>query len=92
MIPGQKTDHVMNDLSMQESSSSVEERLYTASKESVVPVEQEADLPLADAHYSLDEGFNGGSFEDIDMLFGEYLDLSLPTNFWDPIFMEDGNT
>jgi hypothetical protein len=28
-------------------------------------------------------------FADIDMLFGEFLDLSLPTNFWDPIFMEE---
>ncbi|CAG8424452.1 unnamed protein product [Penicillium salamii] len=27
-------------------------------------------------------------FADIDTLFGEFLDLSLPTNFWDPIFME----
>lgn len=30
-------------------------------------------------------------FEDIDALFGEYLDLSLPTNFWDPIFMRNEN-
>lgn len=27
-------------------------------------------------------------FADIDTLFGEFLDLSLPTNFWDPIFAE----
>lgn len=27
-------------------------------------------------------------FADIDNLFGEFLDLSLPTNFWDPIFTE----
>ncbi|KAJ5101483.1 hypothetical protein NUU61_003705 [Penicillium alfredii] len=27
-------------------------------------------------------------FADIDTLFGELFDLSLPTNFWDPIFME----
>jgi hypothetical protein len=26
---------------------------------------------------------------DIDTLFGEFLDISLPTNFWDPIFMEE---
>ncbi|KAL4889721.1 hypothetical protein BDV59DRAFT_186052 [Aspergillus ambiguus] len=25
-------------------------------------------------------------FADIDMLFGDFLDLSLPTNFWDPVF------
>ncbi|KAJ5647530.1 transcriptional regulator family: Fungal Specific TF [Penicillium lividum] len=27
-------------------------------------------------------------FADIDMLFGEFLDLSLPTNFWDPVFTD----
>jgi len=27
-------------------------------------------------------------FADIDTLFGEFLDLSFPTNFWDPIFAE----
>ncbi|KAJ5585365.1 uncharacterized protein N7459_005165 [Penicillium hispanicum] len=26
---------------------------------------------------------------DIDTLFGDFLDLSLPTNFWDPIFAEE---
>ncbi|KAJ5815314.1 hypothetical protein N7474_007091 [Penicillium riverlandense] len=30
-------------------------------------------------------------FTDIDTLFGEFFDLSLPTNFWDPIFMEEGS-
>ncbi|RJE20477.1 fungal specific transcription factor [Aspergillus sclerotialis] len=25
-------------------------------------------------------------FANIDMLFGDFLDLSLPTNFWDPVF------
>lgn len=28
-------------------------------------------------------------FADIDTLFGEFLDISLPTNFWDPLFAED---
>lgn len=28
-------------------------------------------------------------FADIDTLFGEFFDLSLPTNFWDPIFAEE---
>lgn len=28
-------------------------------------------------------------FADIDTLFGEFLDLSLPTNFWDPIFAKE---
>ncbi|PKY02912.1 hypothetical protein P168DRAFT_238759 [Aspergillus campestris IBT 28561] len=26
-------------------------------------------------------------FADIDMFFGDFLDLSLPTNFWDPVFL-----
>jgi hypothetical protein len=30
-------------------------------------------------------------FADIDTMFGEFLDISLPTNFWDPIFMEQQN-
>jgi len=30
------------------------------------------------------------SFADIDMLFGDFLDLSLPTNFWDPVFFTEG--
>jgi hypothetical protein len=34
----------------------------------------------------LDSTMHG--FADIDTLFGEFLDLSLPTNFWDPIFAE----
>ncbi|KAJ5721133.1 uncharacterized protein N7483_009067 [Penicillium malachiteum] len=32
--------------------------------------------------------FDTHGFSDIDTLFGEFLDLSLPTNFWDPIFAE----
>lgn len=35
----------------------------------------------------LDSTMHG--FADIDTLFGEFLDLSLPTNFWDPIFAEE---
>lgn len=31
-------------------------------------------------------------FADIDTLFGEFFDLSLPTNFWDPIFAEEQNS
>ncbi|KAF7586474.1 hypothetical protein BBP40_008807 [Aspergillus hancockii] len=43
-------------------------------------------------HGPLDPPGNGmqnleaDGFADIDILFGEFLDLSLPTNFWDPIF------
>lgn len=50
----------------------------------------------AGAQISLDESlpmhdFEGPThgFADIDMLFGEFLDLSLPTNFWDPVFAEE---
>jgi len=50
----------------------------------------------AEAQISLDESlpihaFEGPThgFADIDMLFGEFLDLSLPTNFWDPVFAEE---
>lgn len=28
----------------------------------------------------------GDGFADIDMLFDDFLNLSLPTNFWDPVF------
>lgn len=41
-------------------------------------------MPLAN---ELDSTTNG--FADIDTLFGDFLDLSLPTNFWDPIFAEE---
>lgn len=34
----------------------------------------------------IDSSMHG--FADIDTLFGEFLDLSLPTNFWDPIFAD----
>ncbi|KAJ5496380.1 transcriptional regulator family: Fungal Specific TF [Penicillium fimorum] len=39
--------------------------------------------PVGDMDTSVQDGF-----EDIDTLFGEFLDISLPTNFWDPIFMD----
>ncbi|RHZ49899.1 transcription factor domain-containing protein [Aspergillus thermomutatus] len=29
------------------------------------------------------------ALEDIDVLFGDFLDLSLPTNFWDPVFLAE---
>lgn len=50
------------------------------------------DFIAIDAPLSLGEDFDRGNFEDIDTFFGEYLDLSLPTNFWDPMFMADNNT
>lgn len=62
--------------------------------------EAEADADAqTEAQISLDESipiqdFEGSThgFTDIDMLFGEFLDLSLPTNFWDPVFAEEENT
>ncbi|KAJ5355363.1 uncharacterized protein N7496_012575 [Penicillium cataractarum] len=44
---------------------------------------------MVDDSNELDSGMHG--FADIDTLFGEFLDLSLPTNFWDPIFVEDNH-
>lgn len=43
--------------------------------------------PEADSMEDFDTTLHG--FADIDTLFGEFLDLSLPTNFWDPIFAEN---
>lgn len=40
-----------------------------------------AGRPMAGFQPSAADGF-----ADIDMLFGDFLDLSLPTNFWDPVF------
>ncbi|KAH8434753.1 transcription factor domain-containing protein [Aspergillus melleus] len=34
-------------------------------------------------------GPDDSEFADIDILFGDFLDLSLPTNFWDPVFFSD---
>lgn len=33
------------------------------------------------------ENIEPNGFADIDMFFGDFLDLSLPTNFWDPVFL-----
>jgi hypothetical protein len=41
------------------------------------------------AELQRDEENREGALEDIDMLFGDFLDLSLPTNFWDPVFLAD---
>ncbi|CAI7601642.1 unnamed protein product [Penicillium discolor] len=39
--------------------------------------------PVNDLDTSMQDGFT-----DIDTLFGDFLDISLPTHFWDPIFIE----
>ncbi|KAL4987499.1 hypothetical protein BDW68DRAFT_197399 [Aspergillus falconensis] len=44
-------------------------------------------IPLVDEQQEyLQETTSSDGFADIDMLFDDFLDLSLPTNFWDPIF------
>ncbi|CAL5874914.1 uncharacterized protein PFLUO_LOCUS9216 [Penicillium psychrofluorescens] len=67
-----------------------------SSSEAAAPEERSsAVLPAPDVAESFDTGLTDleaplQGFTDIDMLFGEFFDLSLPTNFWDPIFMEEG--
>ncbi|KAM0089203.1 hypothetical protein ACP6JD_007470 [Aspergillus fumigatus] len=48
------------------------------------PVELPADLQRVQENRQ-------GALEDIDVLFGDFLDLSLPTNFWDPVFLTEEN-
>ncbi|KAJ5097548.1 transcriptional regulator family: Fungal Specific TF, partial [Penicillium angulare] len=57
---------------------------------SVIPVDvSDANISINDSLPSMDDlGTTTDGFADIDTLFGEFLDLSLPTNFWDPIFAE----
>ncbi|KAI9368938.1 hypothetical protein BJX61DRAFT_536834 [Aspergillus egyptiacus] len=54
------------------------------------------DLPAAEAittrqlseqHGDVRDSASGDGFTDIDTLFDDFLDLSLPTNFWDPVFL-----
>ncbi|KAL6235406.1 hypothetical protein BDW75DRAFT_209761 [Aspergillus navahoensis] len=51
----------------------------------VVDPEQHVIPPNEQQDYLQDPTSSDG-FADIDMLFDDFLDLSLPTNFWDPIF------
>lgn len=57
---------------------------------SVARLAPDPDNPMGGSLASMEE-FDSTlhGFADIDTLFGEFLDLSLPTNFWDPIFAED---
>ncbi|KAL2866363.1 transcription factor domain-containing protein [Aspergillus lucknowensis] len=45
-----------------------------------------ARLPLDEKQGDMQSPVTGDGFADIDMLFDDFLDLSLPTNFWDPVF------
>lgn len=59
----------------------------------MVPMGSASELPMGSplaAMSELDTSMQG--FADIDTLFGEFLDLSLPTNFWDPIFAVEEQT
>ncbi|KAL4950063.1 hypothetical protein BDW69DRAFT_202399 [Aspergillus filifer] len=51
--------------------------------------------PLDDEQHHVEQPVTGGGcLADIDMLFDDFLDLSLPTHFWDPVFFStepDGN-
>lgn len=71
--------------------SSANEGPTTLGETGVLPsVAPDPDNPIGGSLASLedfDPTLHG--FADIDTLFGEFLDLSLPTNFWDPIFAED---
>ncbi|KAL4800076.1 hypothetical protein BDV19DRAFT_376085 [Aspergillus venezuelensis] len=43
--------------------------------------------PLDDEQHDVEQSVPGGDcLADIDMLFDDFLDLSLPTHFWDPVF------
>ncbi|KAJ5894445.1 transcriptional regulator family: Fungal Specific TF [Penicillium taxi] len=68
---------------------------------SVNHINNDSTMPLPTAEISMasdlpsinDTDISMQKFTDIDILFGEFLDLSLPTNFWDPIFaFENGGS
>ncbi|KAL2787265.1 hypothetical protein BJX66DRAFT_327981 [Aspergillus keveii] len=42
-------------------------------------------------HSDLQNSVSADGFADIDMLFDDFLNLSLPTNFWDPVFFSTEN-
>jgi hypothetical protein len=42
-------------------------------------------------HKDLQNSVSEDGFAGIDMLFDDFLDLSLPTNFWDPVFFSTEN-
>jgi hypothetical protein len=59
------------------------------------PVAPQEGLTDSPADFQRVEENRQGALEDIDVLFGDFLDLSLPTNFWDPVFLteeEKGST
>lgn len=58
--------------------------------ESLRPSQNMSLIPEQPAAPLIEEQYHGtdkqSGFADIDMLFDDFLDLSLPTNFWDPVF------
>lgn len=57
---------------------------------STCPTQDPPTLGSWEPHAGETEALENDSFADIDMLFGDFLDLSLPTNFWDPVFFHPG--
>ena len=52
----------------------------------VTDPEQHVIPPVDEQQAYLQGPTSSDGFADIDMLFDDFLDLSLPTNFWDPVF------
>lgn len=65
----------------------VDTAMPLAASDAEVPLDTGAIPPMHDL-----DSTTVADFADIDTLFGEFLDLSLPTNFWDPIFAEQDAT
>ncbi|KAL4974536.1 hypothetical protein BDW66DRAFT_87108 [Aspergillus desertorum] len=58
----------------------------------VVDPEQHV-IPVVDEQQDyLQEPTSSDGFANIDLLFDDFLDLSLPTNFWDPVFFSSENS
>lgn len=83
-----RTDGVPNtNPSSTRSTSNVDTAIPLAAPDPDVPIDPGAFPSVHDL-----DSTTVSDFADIDMLFGEFLDLSLPTNFWDPIFAEQDAT
>ncbi|KAL2809297.1 hypothetical protein BJX63DRAFT_423974 [Aspergillus granulosus] len=65
----------------------------SSERELPLPLMSERPAPMApdEQHGDLQDSVAGDGFADIDMLFDDFLDLSLPTNFWDPVFFSTEN-
>ncbi|KAL2844311.1 hypothetical protein BJY01DRAFT_215098 [Aspergillus pseudoustus] len=68
-----------------------ESRLLEHRQPPSLNVERPASPPPNKQHGDIQDSVAGDGFADIDMLFDDFLDLSLPTNFWDPVFFSAEN-